>query len=489
MQQFFVENMLILRIIYVILFFLLGFTIILKINFKSELQLAKSLWLLAGYAFAQGVYEFLEIVVLVKGDEIGDTVMFDLITTELGLKALSYLFIVWLGIRLFLHTNVNTLVLKVAGGIFSFSWLALAGLTLAYRSYPAALGLYENLFRYFFAFPGFLFAGLGLLRHIREIARFGIPSLVKNLKALSLSFVAAAFIVGAVAREPVLWPATILNSQSFLEFTGGVPLIFFHSWMLFFITFFVGKIVYVFEVERDHRLQEALTRQVLLDERERIGRELHDGIIQSIYGVGLRLEQALMLSAKRPDDASQQVYNAKSELNHVIQSIRDYIQELQPNDYSCASLQEGISELIDDFRENSVLHVEMTADGEQVRDLNIVQINTLLHAIRELIINAAKHSRATVIKISLLYKPEAVRVRLSDNGIGFDPAALQPERAGEKQGLKNVFYKVGMLQGTVVFHSTPGRGAHFEITVPYQKTGFAGGVFMDNPGYFMEDAN
>jgi signal transduction histidine kinase len=274
-----------------------------------------------------------------------------------------------------------------------------------------------------------------------------------------------------------------------MEFTG-IPLIFFRSGMLICITYFVIRIVDVFEIEREYRLEEALRQQVLLDERERIARELHDGIIQSIYGVGLRLEQALILADKRPCDAKGQLTSAKDDLNHVILDIRDYIQELQPADYSCGSLLEGVSQLVRDFRDNVVMQVLLVVHGQQTAELNVIQVNNILQALRELLTNAAKHSRATNLYITVNFKPEGAQIRVNDDGIGFEPTSLQIEqRGGEKQGLKNVFYRVGMLQGTVVYNTAPGQGTRFEITVPYKKLNYISGVFIDDPDYFQEQLN
>ena len=330
-----------------------------------------------------------------------------------------------------------------------------------------------------------ILAGIGLLIQIKEVEVFKIPSLVNNLKGLAATFFCASFIVGLIASEPVFWPATILNRQTFVEFTG-IPAILLRSLMLVFLTYFVIRIVDIFEVEREFRLQDALRQQVLLDERERIGRELHDGIIQSIYGVGLKLDQALILFGKRTEDAKKQLCSAKKDLNHVIIDIRDYIQELQPAEYSCVSLLEGVSQLIHDFQTKSVMQINFSVAGQQIGELNILQINNVLQALRELLTNAVKHSRASTVDVSLQFTSKEVHIRVSDDGIGFDSTQLTPERRScEKQGLKNVFYRVGMLQGTVVIHTAPQHGTHFEITLPYKKLNYAGGVFINDPNYFQ----
>ncbi|MBS4031111.1 MAG: two-component sensor histidine kinase [Clostridiales bacterium] len=485
MLQFFLSNMMIMLVIYTILFFLLGFAIVLKVNKNSQLKLAKSMWLLAGYGFAHGINELVIIVMRVKEAQLTPSMLFAMRSTELMFKAFSFMFIFWLGIRLITDYNEKYSFLKIVGAVISLTWIGMAVYTLGFSENQLYLAVADNLSRYMFAFPGFLLAAIGLWAQIRDVEVYKIPSLVNNLRGLAITFFVGAFIVGMVANEPVLWPAQILNRQTFLE-ALGVPVIFFRSWFLVFITYFVLRTVDVFEVERECRLEEALRKQVLMNERERFARELHDGIIQSIYGVGLKLEQASILAEKRQDESKKQIVLAKSDLNQVIHDIRDYIQELQPEDFSCVSLREGISQLIREFRESVLLKIGLIFEGQQCGELNIMQINNVLQVLRELLTNAAKHSLADEVQVKVLFKEQDIVIRIDDNGIGFNPESLKTEtRGGEKQGLKNIFYRVGMLQGTVVFNTAPGQGTHYEITLPYKKLSYAGGVFVDNPEYFQ----
>jgi signal transduction histidine kinase len=487
--DFFRNNMLIMLVIYAILFFMMGQAVILKLNRRSRLKMAKSLWLLAGYGFSHGINELVVIVMRVKEASLSPETTRVLHNTELGFKALSFMFIFWLGICLLTDYFERFRPLKWAGVAVSACWGALAVFALTTGESARYLAVADNLARYMFALPGFLMSGAGLWRQVREIERFSIPSLVTNLKGLSVTFFFGAFIVGAIANEPVLWPARIVNRHSFFDFVG-VPTIFFRSIFLILTTYFVIRIVHVFKVEREYRLEEALRRQVLLRERERIGRELHDGIIQSIYGVGLKLEQVSLLSEKKPAEARAQLNASKEDLNRVIQDIRDYIQELQPEDFSCVSIREGISELVREYRESGIVQIELNFQGQQGEELNIIQINNILQILRELLTNAVKHSHAAKVQVLIGFGSSEMVIRYHDDGVGFDPAILEKENLrGEKQGLRNVFYRVGMMQGTVFFHTAPWQGSSFEITVPYKKLNYAGGVFADAPGCFIQPAS
>ncbi|EEG78214.1 sensor histidine kinase [Dethiobacter alkaliphilus] len=484
MLRFFIENKIIILVIYTILFFLMALAIILKVNKKSELALARSLWLLAGFALTHGINEFIIFVHNVKAAELTTSVENVLLMVELAFKATSFMFVLWLGICLVTDYFQRFKVLKLIGALLCGCWILVAVYFLGIRGGMAYIPGLDNLSRHMFAFPGFLLSAVGIWLQVREVERFESTSLLVNLKALAVTFFLASFFTGLIGNEPIFWPTTVLNRRSFMEFSG-VPVIFFRSVILVFITYFVIRVVHVFQVEREYRLEEMMRQQVLMDERERIGRELHDGIIQSIYSVGLKLEQAKMLVDKRIVESKKQMAASQEELNQVIHDIRDYIQELQPSDLISTSLVEGVKELVAGFREKSMIPVELVIEGSQQKDLNIIQINNVFQVLKELLTNATKHSRATKIKVSLVFKEDRVQIRYGDNGTGFDPGEIEVNNCGERQGLKNVFFRIGMLQGTVNFYAAPGRGTHFEITVPYKKIYYDGANYIDDLDYFI----
>jgi signal transduction histidine kinase len=485
-SAFFVENIVFLRIIYANLFFLTGFAILLKLNRGSELKIAKWLWLLAFYAFSFGLYLLVLIFLQLKEPTLTEQGLFALRSLSLGLIAFAFMMIFWLGIRLVLEIyHIKAL---YWGGLFiSVAWTLSAIIFLLFSKEGLYIALMDNLSRYVFALPGMFLSGYGLMLHVKEVERYKVPALVKNIKGLAYTFFVGVFLVGMIANHPVLWPARILNGETFFN-AVGLPIILFRSIHLAFMTYFVIKIVSVFEVEREHRLDEALKRQVLAEERDRIARELHDGIIQSIYGVGLKLQQFSILREKRIAEADKQMEMAKVELDQVIQDIRAYIEELQLDYFACVSLKEAMTQLVGEFRENAVMDVEFSVQGKQGGVLNVLQINHILQVMRELLSNAAKHSRASVVRIKAIFSEQELVIHVSDDGIGFDPDKLKSTgHPGEKRGLENIFHRVMILQGKSMFHSAPRQGTHFEFTFPYSKVSYLQTVFVKDSKYFQAD--
>jgi signal transduction histidine kinase len=487
-STFFAENIVLMRIIYTILFFLMGFAIFLKLNRGSELKIAKWLWLLALYAISFGLYILVLVFLQLKEPYLTEQALFALRSLSLGLIAFAFMMIFWLGIRLVLE--IYPIKALYWGGLaMSVAWTLAAIIFLLFSKEGLYIALMDNLSRYVFALPGMFLSGYGLMLHVKEVERYKVPALVKNIKGLAYTFFIGVFLVGMIANHPVLWPARILNGETFFN-AVGLPIIFFRSIHLVFMTHFVVKIVSVFELEREHRLEEALKRQVLAEERDRIARELHDGIIQSIYGVGLKLQQFSILREKRVAEADKQMEMAKEDLDRVIQDIRAYIEELQLDYYACVSLKEAMTQLVCEFKENAMMAVELSIEGKQGGVLNVLQANHILQVMRELLSNAAKHSRASTVRIKAIFGERELIIHVSDDGIGFDPDKVKSaEHPGEKRGLENIFHRVMILQGKSMFYSAPRQGTHFEFTFPYSKVSYLRTVFVEDPKYFEADVS
>lgn len=159
---------------------------------------------------------------------------------------------------------------------------------------------------------------------------------------------------------------------------------------------------------------------VVLQERERFGMDLHDGIIQSIYAVGLSLEDAETRIPKEPQDAAARVHRAILELNDVIRDIRNYILDLRPQRFQGRDLKRGVEELARDLRANTFLDVTVTADNVEPNLLTPEQTVEILHVAQEALSNVRKHARASAVELDLIRDADAVVLMIEDNGIGLD---------------------------------------------------------------------
>ena len=215
------------------------------------------------------------------------------------------------------------------------------------------------------------------------------------------------------------------------------------------------------------RLHEQVQRLAIVEERERIGRDLHDGIIQSIYAVGLSLEDVPDLMGDEPDEARARVERAIDSLDQSIRDIRNFIFGLRPELLEQAGLVGGLAALADEFRVNSMVDVELTTDEARETDLPPELTGQLLSIAREALSNIARHSKATRGSVHVETGDGAVKLVISDNGVGFDPTA--PRGAGH-QGLVNMRARASSVGGRLDVQSVPGAGTRIIVDVPRRES-------------------
>ena len=131
----------------------------------------------------------------------------------------------------------------------------------------------------------------------------------------------------------------------------------------------------------------------ILQERERFGMDLHDGIIQSIYAIGLMLEDGQLRLPTEPEEANGRITRAIHDLNDVIRDIRNYILDLRPQRFQGRDLARGLDELARDLRANTFLNIRLCTDAVDASDLSAEQTVEILHILQETLTNVRKHAR------------------------------------------------------------------------------------------------
>ncbi|MGH2521428.1 MAG: GAF domain-containing sensor histidine kinase, partial [Anaerolineales bacterium] len=212
------------------------------------------------------------------------------------------------------------------------------------------------------------------------------------------------------------------------------------------------------------RLYEKVQQLSVLEERQRIGMDLHDGIIQSIYAVGLTLEYVqAQVNEGDITGASERLKNALEALNATIRDIRAYILDLRPRRFDGNNLIEGLRQLLAEFKANTLMMVELNADSGADRGLSPEARLALFHIAQEALSNAARHSRASRLEVRLTEAGGDVILALRDNGRGFNPKDVE-RRVGH--GLVNMRDRAAALGGDVTITSPPEGGTEVRVHIP-----------------------
>ncbi len=311
--------------------------------------------------------------------------------------------------------------------------------------------------RYVLAFPGGLLTALGLRRQSYQTLDRQLRDHVRGYLRL-VELAAALFgTLNLILVPPVaFFPASRVNAAllppSLIEglWTGvGMGMVLGLTGAL--LTIQSGIEAWIEEVER---------LQTLAVDRERISRELHDGIIQSIYAAGLLLEGVQRMIPTDPERAQAQLGRVMDSLNETIQDIRRYIFDLR-SDMPDADLRTGIEQLLRDFRINTLLETELEITGTPVEITSMERRRHIFQIVREALTNTARHAKARKVKIHLHYA-DALNLTISDDGIGMETLLVS-----KGYGLRNIRERTRLLDGTIRVESAPGAGVTFHLTVPY----------------------
>lgn len=205
-------------------------------------------------------------------------------------------------------------------------------------------------------------------------------------------------------------------------------------------------------------------RLAVLEERERIGMDLHDGIVQSIYGVGLMLEEARQSARQNPEQVEARLKKAIEDLNLIMRDIRNYILDLRPHQWHGEDLLEGLRRLISEFQQNTAIDITFhTPKNGALVGLPRAHALALFHICQEALANVAKHARASKARVDLWAAAERVLLEVRDNGQGFRIEDIQ-RTVGH--GLANMVTRARQVGGDVEVSSAPGEGTTILAWVP-----------------------
>jgi two-component system sensor histidine kinase DevS len=226
------------------------------------------------------------------------------------------------------------------------------------------------------------------------------------------------------------------------------------------ISFWVGTAV------ENMRLNTQQRRLAVLEERERIGMDLHDGIIQDIYAVGLTLEHARLLLEDDSAGANQRIDQAINDLNSTIRDIRAYILDLRPRKLHEENLMDGLRRLVAEFRANTLVEVNLQGPPPGETNIPAAAALALFHICQEALANIGKHAHARRVELSLWTTNERVLLEITDDGRGFDTSKVQLALG---HGLANMQTRAHNAGGDLEVSSEPGAGTTILVWLPLVK--------------------
>jgi PAS domain S-box-containing protein len=215
-------------------------------------------------------------------------------------------------------------------------------------------------------------------------------------------------------------------------------------------------------MEDDLRQRERDLRAAI-EERERISQDLHDGILQSLFAVGLTLETIKsMMPPKTRKTSGPSLDQVIKQLNLVMGEIRNFIAGLGSDLLKGKDLSAVLQQMLASLTENQPTRVRLAIEDRAAKALSTEQSLHLIRVIQESVSNCVKHSRAQEARVSLKLLNQGVRLRIRDNGRGFNPAVAK----GTGHGLENMASRAQKIGGRFSISSKPNEGTSIVLDLP-----------------------
>ena len=207
------------------------------------------------------------------------------------------------------------------------------------------------------------------------------------------------------------------------------------------------------------RLHEQARMAGLLDERERIARDLHDDVIQRLFATGLSLQAASQMVTE--PKAVERITRAVDDLDISIRQVRSTIFELHQRWLSHSSLRSEIMDVCDEAADALGFRPTCSIDGPVDSAVSDLIHGHLLLCLREALSNVARHAQATRVGVRVVVRDGRIRLLVADDGIGY--RRTPDERPS---GLDNMLVRAGSLAGTFSIAAQADGGTTVEWDVP-----------------------
>jgi signal transduction histidine kinase len=313
--------------------------------------------------------------------------------------------------------------------------------------------------RYLLGIAGAAVAAVGLRAQTRQhipVPEFASPS--RAFQVASLALVSYAVLGGLVVPPAPFFPANVLNTDTVLR-VFGLPVQVLRSVAGLVLAVSIVRGLEVFRLEMDRRMEEMEQAQILMSERERISRELHDGAIQTVYTAGLIAESARK-KLSDADPLAVRLDSVVSALNHAIHDLRQLIGNLEPKT-SGSSLAAELRQLADDSYVRWLIQVDvrvLPSDDALSLPVGASHVRAIVN---EALSNVARHARAHQAWIVAERHNGELRITVADDGDGV------PSQSTAGFGSRNMRDRARILGGTLRIERRVPHGTQVVLTIPW----------------------
>jgi signal transduction histidine kinase len=211
------------------------------------------------------------------------------------------------------------------------------------------------------------------------------------------------------------------------------------------------------------------------EERMRLAHDLHDSVSQLLYSVALYAEAAVdSAAAGRTEVAARHMRDVRSTARDALREMRLLVFELHGPTAEASGLTDALRARIEAVEARGGMSVDFSVDGDE--RVPPVDRTELYHIAQEALNNALRHARATALGVHLCFRGDAVRIEISDDGVGFPPGVAAGRGGFGIPGMRERAARIG---ASLLIDSAPGAGARISVCAPFRESSADGGVAHD----------
>jgi signal transduction histidine kinase len=471
--------------LYGLSFFSMGLLVALEGGRSSDERLRRALRPLYGFGLVHGLHEFLKMFdeILVAAGHVSSPW---LIGAELATLAFSFLSLAAFGSFVLSKTKTSQRLSLIVPLVLEAIWvLGLAIFTDRFTPLEM-LAVADAWTRYIIAIPASILAAVGLIAQQHAFRRAGLIRFGQDSLWASVAFGWYGLVGQLFCAPSPLFPSNIINSELFLNLFG-FPIQMLRAVTAGAAALFVVRFLRAFQVVADGRLEELnearlresgqreslrgeLFRRVVSAqeaERQRIARDLHDEMGQSLTAIGLGLRGLSKTLNKDPARAVDTLHRLESLTNDSLSELQRLISDLRPSHIDDLGLPAALRWYAGTVSERTGLKIRVDIFGEEKPITETVKIATF-RIMQEALNNTIKHAGATSVFMQLSFESDHINISMRDDGNGFDPDLVQMRQTSRPSlGLAGMRERALLLGGTVSLQSGPGQGTMIEARIPY----------------------
>jgi signal transduction histidine kinase len=470
--------------LYGLSFFSMGLAVMLEVGRSSNFEFARALRPLAGFGLIHGSHEWIEMFLLIH-THYGNEPAYETVIgpARVIVLAISFFFLLDFGARLIAGAARNTQ-WKLLGTIAAI-WAG--GLVWVFTTQPAQIVIVaaDVYTRYALAIPGAALTAWGLVLQQRKFFQAGMKGFGRDVVIAAVAFGLYGGIGQLFSSPSSIFPSPYINSATFQAWFG-FPIQLFRSVMACIAAVSMISSLRAFEEETRRQFEslretqqaeregleelraEMLRRTVRAQEseRQRIARELHDELGQTLTAIGLGLRAIAGNVASKPARVLEQTHELQALVDGGFTGLQNLITGLHPPQLDDFGLMAALRWYCSEVKERYGLLVGLSSEGEE-NDLPVDKRVVLYRIVQEGVTNIIRHAGTDQAKIRIKHNDAGwVNVQIKDEGHGFDVDTTLKNPGHPPWGLLGMIERAALVGGKCRIVSQIGAGTLVEVKVP-----------------------